>query len=171
MRSLCIRRVYCMCFVELTTCIERLPPEPDLVLPPSCNCLHDIRPCLAACCPRVFSKVADASVALPCVYSPMSREYSEFARLSGGHSSVITTIAMSSKGNYVATAAADNKVCIWEISSQKLLHEYSGSSYALCLAWIPAREDQILCGMLDGYVVLLSFDTVRMQQFTASSYD
>ena len=90
----------------------------------------------------------------------MSREYSELARLEGGHNGAITAIAISPKATYLATASADNRVCIWELSSRKLLYEYLGSSYALCLAWIPAQEDQLLCGMLDGYVVSLSFGVV-----------
>ncbi len=51
-------------------------------------------------------------------------------------------------------------MCVWELSSGKLLYEFNGSSAAISLAWFPSREDEILCGMLDGYVVSLSFSVV-----------
>ncbi|KAI0689580.1 WD40-repeat-containing domain protein [Cerioporus squamosus] len=87
----------------------------------------------------------------------MSREYAELGRLSGGHTDVVTAISFSPRATYLATAATDNRICIWEVSSRKLLHEYSGSNYALCLTWMPARENHLLCGMSDGYVISLSF--------------
>ena len=90
----------------------------------------------------------------------MSREYAEFGRLSGGHNGVLTAICFSPRATYLATAATDNRICIWEIASRKLLHEYSGSSYALCLTWIASRENYLLCGMSDGYVISLSFSLV-----------
>ncbi|KAI0695270.1 WD40-repeat-containing domain protein [Cerioporus squamosus] len=95
----------------------------------------------------------------------MSREYAELARLPGGHNGAITVISFSPRATYLATAATDDKICIWEAASRKLLHRYHGSSYALCLAWMPNREDHLLCGMLDGYVVCLSFSprTIRAQ--------
>ncbi|RPD78035.1 WD40 repeat-like protein, partial [Lentinus tigrinus ALCF2SS1-7] len=66
-------------------------------------------------------------------------------------------ISFSPRARYLATAATDNRICIWEVASRKLLSRYHGSSYALCLAWIPNFEGHLLCGMLDGYVVSLTF--------------
>lgn len=90
----------------------------------------------------------------------MFRDYTEFARLQAGHTATITAIAISPHASYLATAAIDNKICIWELSSSKILHEYHGNSYVLSLAWIPNREDQLVCGMNDGYVISLSFSQV-----------
>lgn len=73
---------------------------------------------------------------------------------------MITAIAFSPQATYLATAATDNKICIWEVASRKLLHEYFGSSYALCVTWMPVRENYLLCGMADGYVTSLSFSPV-----------
>ncbi|RDX40379.1 WD40 repeat-like protein [Lentinus brumalis] len=92
----------------------------------------------------------------------MSREYSELGRLQGGHSAAITAIAISPRATYLASAGLDNRVCVWELSSGKLLYEYNGSSAAVSLAWLPAGEDRILCSMLDGYVVSLSFSVAAI---------
>ena len=90
----------------------------------------------------------------------MSREYAEFARLLGGHNGALTTISFSPRAKYLATAATDNRICIWEVASRKLLCKYQGSSYALCFAWVPSVEGHVLCGMLDGYVVSLALTPV-----------
>ncbi|RPD56983.1 WD40 repeat-like protein, partial [Lentinus tigrinus ALCF2SS1-7] len=66
-------------------------------------------------------------------------------------------ISFSPRAKYLATAATDNRICIWDVTSRKLLNRYHGSSYALCLAWVPDFEGHLLCGMLDGYVVSLTF--------------
>ncbi|RPD60446.1 WD40 repeat-like protein, partial [Lentinus tigrinus ALCF2SS1-7] len=74
-------------------------------------------------------------------------------------------ISFSPGAKYLATAATDNRICIWEIASRKLRSRYHGSSYALCFAWVPEGEGHLLCGMLDGYVVSLTFTprTIRAQ--------
>ena len=92
----------------------------------------------------------------------MSREYVELARLPEGHNGAITTISFSPCARYLATAATDNRICIWEVASRKLLNKYHGSSYALCLAWVPGMdvEGHLLCGMLDGYIVHVTFTPV-----------
>ncbi len=90
----------------------------------------------------------------------MSREYAEFGRLAGGHNGVVTAITFSPRATYLATAATDNKICVWEVASRKLLHEYTGSNHALCLTWMPTGESHLLCGMSDGYVISLSFSQV-----------
>ena len=73
---------------------------------------------------------------------------------------MVTAIAFSPRATYLATAATDNRICIWEVISRKLLHEYFGSSYALCLAWMTAQGNHLLCGMSDGYIVSISFASV-----------
>lgn len=92
----------------------------------------------------------------------MSRDYSELALLPGEHNGAVTAISFSPRAKYLATAATDNRICIWEVASRKLMSRYHGSSYALCLAWMPTSEDpsHLLCGMLDGYVVSLQFTPV-----------
>ncbi len=90
----------------------------------------------------------------------MFAEYTELARLQGGHTGAITAISISPRGTYLATAGTDNKICVWELSSSKILHECHGNSYALSLAWISSCEDQLVCGMNDGYVISLSFSNV-----------
>lgn len=104
--------------------------------------------------------MADSKIYVVSTSVSMFREYSELCRLRGGHAEAITAVAISPLGAYVATAAADNKICIWEISSHKILHEIHGSSYAVSLVWAPSREDQIFCGMADGYVTFVRFSKV-----------
>ncbi|KAI0689982.1 WD40-repeat-containing domain protein [Cerioporus squamosus] len=87
----------------------------------------------------------------------MFREYSEKVQLQGGHIGYVTAIAFSPQASLLATAALDRKVCIWETSSHKLLYEFNGSCDTLSLAWFPQREDCLLCGTADGYVVSMSF--------------
>ncbi|KAI1783787.1 WD40-repeat-containing domain protein [Ganoderma leucocontextum] len=87
----------------------------------------------------------------------MSRAYSEQARLPEGHVATITAIAFSPKGRYLATAGLDGKICIWDISDCHLICVYQASSHGLSLSWVPRREDKVLVGMANGYVVSLSF--------------
>lgn len=92
----------------------------------------------------------------------MSREYSALALLAGGHNGAVTVISFSPRARYLATAATDNRICIWEVASRKLLSSYHGNSYAVCLAWLPNDQhpSHLLCGMLDGYVISLQFTPV-----------
>ncbi len=99
----------------------------------------------------------------------MFRDYTEQIQLQGGHSGMVTAIAFSPRATYLATSAIDRKTCIWETSSRKLLYEYVGSSYALCLAWIhKGGEEKLLCGMKDGYIVTMSFSIVSYRYWRHS---
>ena len=99
-----------------------------------------------------------ALTAVPAMTSTF-RPY-EPTRLYGGHYATITAITISPHATYLATAALDGKICIWETATHKLLYEYTSSSSALSIAWVPTREDGVVCGLMNGYVVSLSFSKV-----------
>ncbi|RPD58128.1 WD40 repeat-like protein [Lentinus tigrinus ALCF2SS1-7] len=100
------------------------------------------------------------------------RRYEEVCRLSNGHSQGITAVAFSAQGTYLATSGLDGKVCIWLVENGTLLIAYCGKSPILSLAWMPYREDALLCGGKDGNIALLTVtpNAVYVNGFYAHRY-
>ncbi|EIW57908.1 WD40 repeat-like protein, partial [Trametes versicolor FP-101664 SS1] len=59
-------------------------------------------------------------------------------------------------GSFLAISTRDCLVSIWKVSDYQLLHVYSGSSIAVSLSWLPAREDTLMCGLEDGSITSLT---------------
>ena len=64
----------------------------------------------------------------------------------GGHRETIFGISFSPDGKYLATASQDSTVCIWEVSSHRLvvtLTEGMDAKYeCLRVTWMKARDDR-----------------------------
>ncbi|KAI0644317.1 WD40-repeat-containing domain protein [Trametes meyenii] len=93
---------------------------------------------------------------------PPPTQYRKLLEIKEGHLGGVTAIAFSPLGNYIATAGCDSKVCIWKVAGDQPLHTLSGRSRTLSLAWVPHREDTLLCGMQDGTVSTLAFTPVTL---------
>ena len=92
----------------------------------------------------------------------MFKRYTEYGRLQGGHDNSVTTLSFSPFGRYIATAALDGTICIWEVLNLKLLCQYSGNDYAVSIAWFPGQEAKLLAGMARGSILSLSFSEARL---------
>lgn len=91
----------------------------------------------------------------------MSWEYTDLALLREGHTDSITALAISHDGTHIATGSVGGDVCIWELSSQKIIYSYHGGVAILVLRWAPGGQDLVLCGMACGYLTSLSIHSVR----------
>ncbi|KAI0363409.1 WD40 repeat-like protein [Pilatotrama ljubarskyi] len=103
----------------------------------------------------------------------MSREYIQHALLQGAHRGAITAVAIRPGDSRVATASLDGDVCIWEISSQKVLYAYRGGMPVLALRWDDRGEHRLLCGMDNGYVASLEItaqDKIEASGFIGHSH-
>ncbi|KAI1785308.1 WD40-repeat-containing domain protein [Ganoderma leucocontextum] len=81
--------------------------------------------------------------------------YDVLAQLQLGHTGGVAAVAFSPSGTYLATGGLDSKVCVWTLSNQKLYHIFGGSEPVLSLAWLPNREDTLICGSQDGAICVL----------------
>ncbi len=84
------------------------------------------------------------------------RKYAKQATLVNGHTSGITALAFSPGGTYLASAALDGCVCIWDVEASRLLHRYEGDSAVLCLAWVPSGEATVIFGTRKGNIEMLT---------------
>ena len=86
----------------------------------------------------------------------MRRTYKESTRLVHGHSAGITTVAFSPKGDLLATAGMDGKVCFWRVQGGKLLHCHMGNCPVLSVAWLPTAEYSVMCGTKEGNIIMIT---------------
>ncbi len=93
---------------------------------------------------------------------PGPRKYQRLLSLSHEHTKGITSVAFSPHGTYIVTAGLDGKICWWSLDDGDLLYVWSGNSAVLSLAWVPEREDSIICGLQDGNVAMLKVTSVRL---------
>ncbi|RPD81759.1 WD40 repeat-like protein [Lentinus tigrinus ALCF2SS1-7] len=104
----------------------------------------------------------------------MVLRYLETVRLSRGHSSGITALAFSLKGQFLASAGLDGKVCIWRADDFRLLHVITRSEdiAVLSLAWLGPNEDTLICGLKDGNIVtiIVHEQEVAVHGFWAHAY-
>lgn len=91
---------------------------------------------------------------------PGPRKYQRILGLSNEHTKGIASVAFSPEGSYIATAGLDGKVCWWRMEDGELLYVWTGNSAILSLAWVPGREDSIICGLQDGNVGMLQATSV-----------
>ncbi|RDX44266.1 WD40 repeat-like protein [Lentinus brumalis] len=99
------------------------------------------------------------------------RKYAKKATLVNGHTSGITALAFSPGGTYLASAALDGFVCIWDVDACKLLYRYEGNSVVLSLAWAPSRENTVLFGTRNGHIGMLTISNdFSMRGFWAHDY-
>ena len=89
--------------------------------------------------------------------------YFESGRLSDplGHYKGVTALSFSAHGSYLASAGLDNRICIWNPDTQKLLHSVEVSVAVLSLDWVQSGEDILVCGLGDGTIVSLVLESVR----------
>ncbi len=94
----------------------------------------------------------------------MVLRYLETACLSRGHTSGITALAFSSKGQFLASAGLDGRVCIWRTDDYRLRHvvSHSGEIAVLSLVWIGPNEDRLICGLKDGKIVTVVVSEVSI---------
>ncbi|EGO23491.1 hypothetical protein SERLADRAFT_469475 [Serpula lacrymans var. lacrymans S7.9] len=82
------------------------------------------------------------------------------------HSNVITCLAFSPHGTYIAAGGVDGKLSIWFYDLGRLLYVVSGHAGVLSLSWIGPSEQSLLCGLQDGTVLSVEID----QSLTATGY-
>ncbi len=93
---------------------------------------------------------------------PGPRKYQKLLSLPNEHTEGITSVAFSPCGAYIVTAGLDGKLCWWRTDDGRLLYVWTGNSAVLSLAWIPGREDCIICGLQDGNVAMLKVTSVSL---------
>lgn len=77
-----------------------------------------------------------------------------------GHTKGVTSLSFSAHGLYLASGGLDAKICIWNASTQKLLHSIEVSMAVLSLDWVKRDEDILLCGLQDGTMVSVLLTSV-----------
>ncbi|RDX51282.1 WD40 repeat-like protein [Lentinus brumalis] len=97
------------------------------------------------------------------------RKYAKQATLVNGHTSGITALAFSPGGTYLASAALDGCVCIWDVEASRLLHRYEGDSAVLCLAWVPSGEATVIFGTRKGNIEMLTI-SVALNDFSMRGF-
>ena len=90
----------------------------------------------------------------------MVRRYQQIHRLGSILDDIITQVAFSPSGTFVATASLDRKVCLWRVQGGELLYVWLGDSPVLCLIWLPGRDDAMLCGTQNGNLAVLTVTSV-----------
>lgn len=90
----------------------------------------------------------------------MVRRYQQIHRLGNVQDDIITQVAFSPSGTFIATASLDRKVCLWRVQGGQLLYMWSGDSAILCLIWFPGRDNAMLCGTQNGNLVILTVTSV-----------
>jgi len=102
------------------------------------------------------------------LYSPRkipsrSLQYRRRRRLLGQHTSTITALSFSSCGTYLASSSVDGRLVIWLVDTGIALHVVHGDAGILTIAWATSSPSQsLLCGVADGTVIFVKFDSVRM---------
>ncbi|KAI0647290.1 WD40-repeat-containing domain protein [Trametes meyenii] len=79
-----------------------------------------------------------------------------------GHCDAITAVTFSPNGCLLTSGSLDGRVCVWHVSSGKLLYVFSGKSAVLSVIWLDSDE-RMMCGMEDGTVASLSL--IRVDGF------
>ena len=88
--------------------------------------------------------------------------YEKRHELVDGHRKGITKVAFSANRDHirVATAGLDGCVCVWEVSTGKLLYQFKCSSSILSMVWSVRGEEIIICGLQDGTIACLDMTGV-----------
>ena len=77
----------------------------------------------------------------------------------------VTSLSFSSGGSYLASGGIDGKVCVWNVSSKKLLHVVQVSVAVLSLDWAKLGEELLVCGLEDGTIVSIVLTPVSEKLF------
>ncbi|RDX40103.1 WD40 repeat-like protein [Lentinus brumalis] len=103
----------------------------------------------------------------------MPLQYLRHSRLihPAGHTGAITTITFSPDGRLLASGGLDGRVCVWQLSSGKLVAVCSGKSSVLSLVWLDS-EGHLVCGMADGTIASVAIGAVflKLDGFLAHRY-
>ena len=78
------------------------------------------------------------------------------------HETGVIAVAFSLRGEFVATAGLDGRVCIWDVNDYRLVHVYRGEITVLSLCWIvdASAENSLILGFQDGNVGVLTLHAV-----------
>ena len=92
----------------------------------------------------------------------MPLKYRKSFQLEGGHSQGVACLAFSPDMTILASGGIEGNICIWDVKSTKLLAscKEKNSAGVLSCTWKPGRDDSLLCGLQDGFVVELTITAV-----------
>ena len=92
---------------------------------------------------------------------PMPR-YTEYRDFPDIHSDTITHVAFNPDGKLLASASLDGTLCISNIKSSLLCHQYFGGHAILSVVW--ADNERIICSLKDGTIACLVINSETVRQ-------
>lgn len=77
------------------------------------------------------------------------------------HFSDVTSLAVSPNCTLVACGGSDHRLLIFDLPNTDLVYEIITTGPVLALEWVP-YTDQLVCGIGDGTIVVITFFPVRV---------